>query len=843
MPTKKIKALGCVWVGMCAALLAVTALAPRATAADGDDPPGRVARLSYLRGAVSFQPAGESDWVTATINRPMTTGDKLWADMDSRAELHIGSAAIRLDSNTGFSFLNLDDRTTQIQLSAGTINIRVRRMERDEVFEVDTPNQAFSILRPGRYRLEASEDGNSTLVEVMDGKGEASGGGRSYTIERGERAALNGTDTLDADIDRIGRRDRDEFDDWCEERERREDRSRSVRYVSPEMVGYEDLDENGVWRYDPGYGEVWVPTAVPVGWAPYHYGHWAWIAPWGWTWVDDAPWGYAPFHYGRWAYARGGWCWVPGPIAERPVYAPALVAFVGGPRFAVGVAVGGVAVGWFPLGPREVYVPAYRVSPEYVTRVNVSNTNVNRTTVTNVYNRTVVNNTTVVNNVTYVNRGAPGAVTAVSTTAFTTAQPVATSTVRVNQSEIVNAPVVTRAAVVPTQSSVLGPAKPMPPGHTRVPPGLVNRPVVAKTPPPPPAVSFERQQAILAAHPGQPLARNEVETLRPASVAHPLVRPASPNQPGFANPGRGVGQVEGTRGESNRERGNPNFPGNGAPNRPADNPSVNAPRNDRPNFGRPDFGRRENSPATSEAPNGQPNNRPGNSVPPTVQPNNRQEQPVNTPSPTPNNRPFTNPSYRPPSREDRPNPGARGNERPSINNQPPGGNNEPPNRPAPYQPNERPSIDNRPQNAPTPEPPNNRPSSSQPIYRPPAPENRPNPGQPSNERPSINSQPSARNNEPPSRPATPPQAERPPINTQPQNTPSEAPNRRFEPPSNAPVSRPANPPAPVNRPPAASPQPSGNVRAVPENRGRPSAPAPARNNNEGGKKDKNEKKN
>src|SRR5438309_9657520 len=251
----KTKALSCACATLCAALLMAIAL-PQRAAADADDPPGRVARLSYLHGSVSFQPAGESDWATATINRPLSTGDKLWADADSRAELHIGSAAIRLNSNTGFSFLNLDDRTVQIQLSAGTLSIRVRRLERDEVLEVDTPNQAFSILRPGQYRLEAREDGNSTIVMVMDGKGESSGNGRTYTIESRERASLSGTDTLSADIDKMDRHERDDFDDWCEQRDRRGEQSRSVRYVSPEMVGYEDLDENGEWRHDPQYGEI-----------------------------------------------------------------------------------------------------------------------------------------------------------------------------------------------------------------------------------------------------------------------------------------------------------------------------------------------------------------------------------------------------------------------------------------------------------------------------------------------------------------------------------------------------------------------------------------------------------
>src|SRR5579885_2507126 len=442
----KSKALICACVNF-VALLLLCAL-PQNASADGDDPPGRVARISFLRGDVSFQPAGESGWEGAAINRPMTTGDKLWADMDSRAELQIGSAAIRLDGGTGFSFLNLDDQTVQTQLSAGTLSIHVRRLNRDEVFEIDTPNQAFTILRPGQYRIEATEDGDSTIVTVRNGEGEASGGGRSYTLDSRDKAYLTGTDVLSADIGRIGRRDYDEFDDWCEERDRRWEESRSAHYVSPEMVGYEDLDASGVWRHDPEYGEVWVPTAVPVGWAPYHNGHWAWIAPWGWTWVDDAPWGYAPFHYGRWVFVGSGWAWVPGPVVPRPVYAPAMVAWVGGGSFSVGVAVGGgPAVGWFPLGPREVWVPAYRYSPAYLERVNITNTVI--------VNRTVIQTVNVAN-VTYVNRGVAGAVTVVPQSAMTSGRPVAIAAVQVRPEIVARAEVRTLAVVAPERTAVLG---------------------------------------------------------------------------------------------------------------------------------------------------------------------------------------------------------------------------------------------------------------------------------------------------------------------------------------------------------------------------------------------------
>ena len=698
MPTKW-KALPCLYTAWCAALLLLFALPQPGRAADDDDPPGRVARLRYLQGSISFQPAGASDWSLAGINRPMTTGDKLWVDEASRAEVQLGSAAIRLGSKTGFSFLNLDDHTVQIQLSAGTLSMNVRHLDRDEIFEVDTPNQAFSILQPGHYRLYADEDGNTTTVTVRDGQGEANGAGRTYTIESGQIASLTGTESLDADLEPLEPRDRDDFDAWCEDRDRRDERSVSMQHVSHEMVGYEDLDDNGRWRHDSAYGDIWVPTAIPAGWAPYHYGHWAWISPWGWTWVDDAPWGYAPFHYGRWVYAEGAWCWVPGPVAVRPVYAPALVAFVGGAHFSIGVAVGGPpVVGWFPLGPREVYVPAYRVSPAYVNRVNVSNTNVSNTTITNVYNTTVINNvnTTQVTKINYVNRSAPGAVTAVPQASFANAQSVSSAAVAVNQRQIAAAQVTTRAEVAPTKSSLAGPVVAANARAATPPPAVVNRPVVAKVAPPPPPVPFERQQAALAQHPGQPLARQEAESLRPASgpTAHPLVRsaaePANTNgKPGAVVPANAAGpprkdlpagftpaeqpnagrRNEGPGEPRNIERSGqgvsqpgaaqpPNHPltsepVNAAPPAPRgdiqpSNPPANATfRNDRPASAQPNY-----RPPAANQPNQAPRSEPASSQPtmsPHDQPGSRPAPPQHAPAAQPSNSRMEQPANRPAS--------------------------------------------------------------------------------------------------------------------------------------------------------------------------------------------------
>jgi len=456
------------------ALMAVSV--PPVLADDDDDPPGRVARLNYSDGSVSFQPGGEGDWITAVPNRPLTTGDNLWADKDSRAELHVGSTAIRMDSETSLTFLDLDDRTTQLRLSQGSLIIRLRHLDDGDTFEVDTPNLAFSLLRTGEYRVDVNAEGDTTIATVWRGRGEVTGGGDSFVVIGGQQARFTGAEELDHEIAQIP--PSDDFVKWAFERDQREDKADSANYISTEVTGYEDLDDYGRWHYVADYGPVWTPVQVAVGWAPYRYGHWVWIAPWGWTWVEDEPWGFAPFHYGRWAYLEGGWCWVPGPVVVRPVYAPALVAFVGGGGFHVSVSIGGgPGVAWFPLAPGEVYVPAYRVSRAYVNNVNITNTRVSVTQVTNIYN--VYNtNTGGVTRVTYVNQRVTNGVTVVSHDTFVNARPVARNIVRVDEREIVSAPVTHSVEVQPVRASWQGAGTPV---RFR-PPTTINRPVVARTP-------------------------------------------------------------------------------------------------------------------------------------------------------------------------------------------------------------------------------------------------------------------------------------------------------------------------------------------------------------------------
>jgi hypothetical protein len=484
--------------------LAVALLASAAAALAGGvtsafaqdaDPPGRVARLGYIRGTVSVQPAGIGDWAEATVNRPLTGGDKVWTDKASRAELDTGSTVLRLNENTGFSFLDLGDETMQIELTTGTVNLHVRELDEHETIEVDTPNVAVSLLEPGDYRIEVNTAGDTSVVSTREGEAEITGNGQSFSVHPQQSGTFVGSAPLSADIRLMGVPD--DFDRWCMDRDGRGNNSRSSQYVSRDVIGSQDLDEYGEWSSEPDYGPVWVPTHVEEGWAPYRNGHWVWVAPWGWTWVDQAPWGFAPFHYGRWVSGRRGWCWVPGPMVRRPVYAPALVAWVGGPNLSASIAVSGTpGVAWFPLGPREVYVPYYHSSPRYINRVNVTNTTVDNGRIVNVYNNSTVK---------YINQGNPRAITAVSRNTFVSALPVGKNLRSVDAHELSIGRASTRdMRVVPDRESVLGGVQRN--QIARPPAAIRDRSVVARTIPPQPAVSFDRTQQLLRANGGRPLA-------------------------------------------------------------------------------------------------------------------------------------------------------------------------------------------------------------------------------------------------------------------------------------------------------------------------------------------------
>lgn len=420
------------------------------------DPPGRVARLQYMNGQVSVQPNGTDDWVQGSTNRPLTNADNIWADKNSRAELSLGTGLMRIGAETSLTLTNVDTNAVQVSLHQGALNVHVRHLDSSEVWEVDTPNLAFTLRKAGDYRFDVDPNGDKTLVSVWKGEGEATGEGSPVQVRDGEQVQFTGGNSLAHES--LGSPRTDGFDEWCRARDRQADNSVSGRYVAQGTVGYEDLDEYGTWHQTPEYGAVWTPTYVSPGWAPYSYGQWSYIGPWGWTWIDDYPWGFAPFHYGRWVSWGGGWGWAPGPYWVRPWYAPALVAWWGGPGWGWGSRFG-FGFGWCPLGFGEPFFPWYHNSRFYFRNVNITNTRItNITHITNNY----FNNTRHVGlygrngiaNPRYLNK--PGAFTAVSRNTLERGLAVHGNSVRITSADLKGATSLGRVDASPTRQAMLG---------------------------------------------------------------------------------------------------------------------------------------------------------------------------------------------------------------------------------------------------------------------------------------------------------------------------------------------------------------------------------------------------
>jgi hypothetical protein len=380
-------------------------VANHAHAAEADTPPpARVGRISFLEGDVSFFGDRTEGWQKARMNFPVTSRNSVWVNGDGRAELRVGASAFRVFDNSVLDIAVLDDARTQLFLQRGMLQLRLRNYTGNEdyrdQFRLETPDVTLRLAFGGRYRVEAVEGRNETIVHVFGGRADIESNVARLSVEPGKSLTVRMIAGQPAYAFGVAREDA--ADRWADSRDRRWDDTHQ-RYamdqrVSPYMTGYEDLDQYGDWIQDGEYGRLWAPRVVAAGWVPYRYGTWSYVRPWGWTWVDNAPWGFAPFHYGRWVYVRARWCWWPGAYVARPVYAPALVGWHhNGSRHGRGTSVSvGVGLGWFPLAPREHYVPSYSNNITYIRNINNVTNNVTVVQPTRYINQPVA--TTTANN-------------------------------------------------------------------------------------------------------------------------------------------------------------------------------------------------------------------------------------------------------------------------------------------------------------------------------------------------------------------------------------------------------------------------------------------------------------
>jgi FecR protein len=428
-----------------------------------------VARVAYLSGDVSFNRGDDPEnWQRVSLNFPMTLGDRVYTARDSRIELQASGTSIYVAPMTDLAAMNLRDDIQQYSISSGTVSLRVRRLRDDETLEIDTPNSAITIDAAGTYRIDVDEDGN-THVGVLKGKAFVSAGGGEVSLSSGDQMAIDGLDQPQYDVASIPRPDN--WDRWVDGRAGRYRAIRSAEFVSDDVVGLADLDDNGRWDDIPTYGHVWSPS-VSADWAPYRAGRWGWQDPWGWTWISDEPWGWAPYHYGRWVNTSSRWYWIPDRHGVRVSYAPALVAFMGGPRFTVG----GGAIGWFPLGPRDPFNPWWGRQRRETSGARIVYSNQNFATVVN-------------------------------HDAFVTGRPVFSNVIRDRAivRRVIEGPVVRGPlSIIPTTDSLrvstgVNVAAPRPPDL------FLQRPVVTRVAPPPAPPSFRVKEEVIRRNNGAPL--------------------------------------------------------------------------------------------------------------------------------------------------------------------------------------------------------------------------------------------------------------------------------------------------------------------------------------------------
>ncbi len=469
-----------------------------------------VARISYLSGDVSYSRGDDpDDWQAPVRNAPFTLGDRLYSAGSGRVELQIqGGEFVRMAPQTDLAALNLTDDVKQFSLSGGTASFQLRRLDQNEAFEVDTPNAAVTFERPGDYRVDVDSNGNSR-VSCLQGEASVAAGGGEVSLRQGDQMWIDGTDNPQYDVAALDQPD--SWDHWVRTREDRFSRVSSDRYANFNMGGLDDLDQYGRWVDVPGYGQCWTPATIDAGWQPYQAGRWIWEDPWGWTWIADEPWGWAPYHYGRWTVYSSRWYWVPDGPSVAVRYSPALVAFVGGgPGWSQSFAAGGGGgyVGWFPLAPRDPFIPWWGDRA----RVNVN-----------------------VTNVTYVNRTY---VTVVNQNTFVSGGVVAANAVRDPQivRQIASSPVIRGTVpMVPTVGSLRMSVRPGA-GVARPPAVVAARAVVTRVAPPPAPATFQAKLNVIRQNRGAPLAPAASAQL--SIETHQGARAAGPVRPVVAESGR-----------------------------------------------------------------------------------------------------------------------------------------------------------------------------------------------------------------------------------------------------------------------------------------------------------------
>jgi uncharacterized protein DUF6600/FecR-like protein len=312
--------------GMVTLLLSVTpALA---------DSHARIVRLSYIDGNVQIDRNLGQGYEKAILNMPLTEGMKV-ATNDGRVEIEFeDSSTVRLTPKSELEFTQLALRDSGGQVSTLTLKqgqayVNYENKQKENEFTVAFARERVRLDQAAHFRVDV-EDASAQLA-VFKGDLQVEGPSGKVDLTR------NRTVTFDLAADdkyEIAKNvEEDPFDAWDKQLDRYQQQyAKAGSYKDyPYGYGVSDLNYYGNYYDVPGYGQMWQPYFVGVGWNPFMDGAWMYYPGCGYTWVSAYPWGWMPYRYGSWAFVPGyGWMWQPGGWGGGWYTVPAVVNPPGG---------------------------------------------------------------------------------------------------------------------------------------------------------------------------------------------------------------------------------------------------------------------------------------------------------------------------------------------------------------------------------------------------------------------------------------------------------------------------------------------------------------------------------
>jgi len=294
------------------------------------DSQARIVRLSSVDGDVQIDRNTGQGFEKAFLNLPITQGVKLQTGSDGRAEVEFeDGSVVRLAPGAvvEFSQLALRDsgaKASSIKVQQGTAYVNFRGG--NDEFTVNFGRETVALKDAIRFRVQMS-DANATLAVF---KGNAKIEGPSGSVEAGKNQSVTFDLANHDQYETASNVEDAPFDTWDKEQAKYHDTyssKSSYRDYSPYAYGVSDLNYYGNFFSAPGYGMVWQPYFVGMGWDPFMDGGWAWSPGYGYTWVSAYPWGWTPYHCGSWLFGQSfGWAWQPGGCGSSFGFTPVINA-------------------------------------------------------------------------------------------------------------------------------------------------------------------------------------------------------------------------------------------------------------------------------------------------------------------------------------------------------------------------------------------------------------------------------------------------------------------------------------------------------------------------------------